>query len=168
LNDIEYLLVDGYNVIYAWPDLKAIPLEHARDKLLGVLAEYGILTGMQVMVVFDAHHVRHGTGHMEEMNGVTVVYTREGETADSFIERLSGRLPPGRIFVVTGDACEQMVSFGRGAFRVTPAELKEEIRRVGDETRAHLPGTKPADRYLENFLLEPVRSILEGLRRKKT
>jgi len=168
LNEAEYLLVDGYNVIYAWSELKAVSLEHARDRLLGVLAEYGILTGMQVMVVFDAHHVRHGTGHVEDREGVTVVYTREGETADSFIERLAGRLPPGRLFVVTGDACEQMVSFGRGAFRVTPLELKEEIRRVKSEVQSRAPGTKPADRYLENFLLEPVRSILEGLRRKKT
>ena len=168
MNDVEYLLVDGYNVIYAWPHLKGIPLEHARDKLLGILAEYAILTGMQVMAVFDAHHVRHGTGHMEEKDGVTVVYTREGETADSFIERLAGRLPPGRIFVVTGDACEQLVSFGRGAFRVTPAELKEEVKRVRLEAQAHIPGTRPADGYLENFLLEPVRSIMENLRRKKT
>ncbi|HUW65218.1 MAG TPA: NYN domain-containing protein [Spirochaetia bacterium] len=168
MNDPEYLLVDGYNVIYSWPDLKGLPLEHARDKLLGGLAEYGILSGMQVMVVFDAHHVRHGTGHVEEMEGVTVVYTREGETADSFIERLSGRLPPGRLFVVTADACEQMVSFGRGAFRVTPLELKEDIRRVREEAQSRVSGGKPADRYLENYLLEPVRSILESLRRKKT
>lgn len=167
MNDIEYLLVDGYNVIYAWPDLKGLPLEHAREKLLGILADYGILSGMQVMVVFDAHHVRHGTGHVEEMDGVTVVYTREGETADSFIERLSGRLGTGRLFVVTADACEQMVSFGRGAFRVTPPELKEEIKRVKAEVGCRLPGSKPADGYLENYLLEPVRSIMESLRRKK-
>ena len=168
MNGPEYLLVDGYNVIYAWPDLKGLPLEHARDKLLGLMAEYGALTGIQVMVVFDAHHVRHGTGHMEEVLGVTVVYTREGETADAFIERLAGQLPPGRLFVATADACEQMVAFGRGAFRVTPAELKEEMARVREQARKHVPEGKPADRYLENHLLDSVKNLLEGWRRKKT
>ena len=164
----EYLLVDGYNIIYAWPDLKGLPLEHARDRLLGLMAEYGALTGIQVMVVFDAHHVRRGTGHMEEVQGVTVVYTREGETADAFIERLAGHLPPGRLFVATADAHEQMVSFGRGAFRVTPLELKEEIARVREQARNCVPAPKPAERYLEDRLIDSVRSLLDGIRRRRT
>ncbi|MFD0961923.1 NYN domain-containing protein [Paenibacillus chungangensis] len=128
-NDV--LLVDGYNMIGAWPELaklKESDLEAARDKLLDMLAEYQGFTGRSVYVIFDAHQVP-GLGATFKQHKLTIVYTKEKETADECIERLCTELYARRrhIYVATSDMIEQHVVFGQGALRLSARELLTEI-----------------------------------------
>src|SRR5690606_37583424 len=123
----DVLLVDGYNMIGAWPEperLKELDLEAARERLPAKLAEYQGCPGTRVYVIFDAHQVR-GLGKTYRQHKLTVIYTREKETADECIERLVGELMKrGRhIYVATSDMIEQHVAFGKGALRVSAREL---------------------------------------------
>jgi predicted RNA-binding protein with PIN domain len=167
-----HLIVDGYNIIFAWPEFEKYRdsgLEYARSKLVSILAEYAALSGIKVVVVFDAHNSK-GTGErVEEVDGVEVIYTQQGETADTVIEGMIGSLLDlgGPVFVATGDLAEQVVIFGRGAFRLTPRELREQVTRVKKESRAYYRQAKPVDGYLENRLLGEVREIFERMRRGK-
>jgi len=167
----EYLVVDGYNVIYAWPELdrlKETSLEHARQRLVDMMVNHAALSGRRVVVVFDAHQVRQALERSEVVDGVEVIYTAEGETADSLIERLVRELSArGRVYVVTFDWAEQRMILGGGAYRITPRELLEQVRRLEKESRRHYRQGKPADAYLENRLAGKTRSILEKWRRGK-
>lgn len=168
----DFLLVDGYNVIHAWPELAKLidtGLDHARGKLVSLLANYAHLTGCRVWVVFDAQGVKNAALRQECVDGVEVVFTREGETADSFIERMAGELGSsgGTVYVATSDWAEQRLIFGRGAYRLTPAELKRLVDRVYEESKKFYAGAKPADAYLENRVSKRVKSLLEKLRRQR-
>lgn len=167
----DYLVVDGYNIIFAWPQLKAFRerrLEHARDKLIDLLINYSALSGESVYLVFDAHLVKRNTEHQELIDGVRVIYTQEGETADSLIERLVGELlKTGTVYVATSDWAEQSFVFGRGAYRLTPKELSEKISHLDSSWKQQYDKTKPVDSYLENRLMEDVRRALETMRRNK-
>lgn len=167
----EYIVVDGYNVVYAWSELTVLAnenLEHARDKLVAILANYAGLSGDRVVLVFDAHSVKGNEERYEEVNGVQVFYTREEETADSMIERLVGDLPSdGNIRVVTSDWEEQRVVFGRGAYRMTPKELKTRVHEMKKESHKRLMRNDYTDSYLENRLAGHIRQTLEQWRRKK-
>ncbi|WP_416197329.1 MAG: NYN domain-containing protein [Sporanaerobacter sp.] len=127
----EYLFVDGYNIINAWEKLKAlseISLEMARNELIDIMAEYQHYTDIKVIVVFDAHMVKGNSGKKDMINGVEVVYTKEDETADQFIERTLdsiGRVK--RVRVATSDWMEQQVVLGRGGTRISARELEVEI-----------------------------------------
>lgn len=130
----DVLLVDGYNVIHAWPELNIYKnnLEDARDKLIGIMAGYGAFQNLEVTVVFDANAVS-GARVFEQMSGkITVVYTREGETADSHIEKMSYDLVRlrRRVYVVTSDWVEQMVILGAGAYRISARELLQDVKKV--------------------------------------
>lgn len=167
----EYIVVDGYNVVHAWPELVVLAnenLEHARDKLVDILANYAGFSGDRVVLVFDAHSVKGSVERYEEVNGVQIFYTREEETADSMIERLVGDIPNnGNIRVVTSDWEEQRVVFGRGAYRMTPKELLIRVRDVEKEAQQRLTRNDYTDSYLENRLAGHIRQILEHWRRKK-
>lgn len=167
----EFLVVDGYNIIYAWPEFekfKESGLEHARFKLVSMLANYSHLSGHKIFVVFDAHQVKNSIERTETVDTVEVIYTQQGETADSYIEGLVGRLlNEGNVYVATSDWAEQGIIFGKGAYRLTPAELLLEVKRTKQESERHYVKSVPSDSYLENFLLEKVRSKLERLRRQK-
>ncbi|MFZ5634551.1 MAG: NYN domain-containing protein [Bacillota bacterium] len=168
----EYLVVDGYNIIFSWPDfekLRKTGLEHARAKLLDILANYAAMSGESVVVVFDAHLVRNNVEHAEIIgDNLEVIYTQEGETADSVIERLVGELTEkGRVQVATSDWAEQSMIFGRGAYRMTPGELLENIKRVRQEGESRYVSTSPTESYLENRLVDEVRKTLEKWRRRK-
>lgn len=152
----EILLVDGYNVVNAWPELIALndDLEYARDKLVEILAGYGAFKNQQVVVVFDAHAV---TGEHQSHflpSGLEVVFTSEGETADSYIERLSYELVRRgkRVYVVTSDWTEQLVILGVGAYRISARELLQEVKKVKKQI---------AEGYSENVLTYR-RQELEG------
>ncbi|MBW5449194.1 NYN domain-containing protein [Cohnella sp. CFH 77786] len=124
----DVLIVDGYNMIGAWPELSALKadkLEDARDKLLGLLADYQSYAGLTAIVVFDAFRVP-GLGASFRQLRLRVVYTRERETADECIERLVGEWTSVRrnVYVATSDMVEQHVAFGRGALRLSARELK--------------------------------------------
>ncbi len=168
---VEYLLVDGYNVIHAWPVLKKLKdtnLAHARDKLNDLLLEYMALSGERIIIVYDAHLVKNNQEHIEKLDGLEVVYTREGETADSVIEKLVGNLiKKGSVFVVTSDGDEQSLIFGRGAYRITPQELLGRIHQLKRESEDKFWFSLPSDGYLENRLGGDVRKIFEAWRRAK-
>ncbi|MEW6727149.1 NYN domain-containing protein [Desulforudis sp. 1088] len=163
----EYLLVDGYNVLFNWPETgKSADLDHARARLVLLLVNYAGLTGQEVIVVFDAHRVPGGIAHSEKVAGVEVIFTAEGETADAVIERLCGRLAKeGTVRVVTADWAEQRIAFGQGAYRMPPREFWAMLREI-DSKKLLSSGEKPADGYLENRLDEEVRRALEALRRR--
>ncbi|MFZ5590674.1 MAG: NYN domain-containing protein [Bacillota bacterium] len=165
----EYLLVDGYNIIHAWPDLQKIKeesLEHARDKLVEQMINYAARSGEHVIVVFDAHQVKNSLAHSEVVAGVEIYYTAEGETADAVIERMAGELKDkGRVHVATSDAAEQTIILGRGAYRMTPGELKKRLQSVQKDTQRFYQTDLPAERYLENRLVDNIRQRLEQMRR---
>ncbi len=134
----EYLFVDGYNVINTWEILKSDldNLDEAREKLIEILVEYQAFSAIDITLVFDAHLVKGNNGTREERNGLKIIYTKENETADHYIERSIdqiGRLK--RVRVATSDNLEQQIILGRGATRISSRELESEIfgsrERVG-------------------------------------
>lgn len=126
-----HLIVDGYNVINCWPELlkQSNDLEHARDKLIHILLEYGAYEKYDVTVVFDALYTSSAQS-FEQLNGhFETVYTKKKETADSYIERLAYELVHDgkEVFVVTSDGAEQNVVLGAGAYRMTVKELSKAV-----------------------------------------
>ncbi|NEU32445.1 NYN domain-containing protein [bacterium LRH843] len=123
----DILLVDGYNMIGDWPELRLLKdkdLSLARDRLVEKMAEYQAFTGYEVKVIFDAHLVE-GIGRKEQHHSIDVIYTKKNETADERIERLVKELKriDTRIHVATSDFAEQSVIFGSGALRKSAREL---------------------------------------------
>ncbi|TCI24879.1 NYN domain-containing protein [Exiguobacterium sp. SH4S7] len=131
----ELLLVDGYNIIGAWPHLRKlrdIDFDQARNDLIEAMAEYQAATGRIVTVVFDAH-MRYGRESIQKRSRVEVVYTKENETADEWIERRAHELVDDRLvtlFVATNDFTEQWVIFGQGALRVPATELLKDWKQA--------------------------------------
>lgn len=125
----DYLLVDGYNIIFAWDDLKAIArdnLDAARAELVNMMCSYQGYTGWELILVFDAYRVKGKQREVEKYYNISIVYTRESETADSYIERVSHDLSKDhRVRVATSDGLEQMIILGSGAMRISAAELRE-------------------------------------------
>lgn len=167
----EYLIVDGYNIIGAWPELaklKDIQLEEARDRLIDQLAEYQAFTGMMVYVVFDAHQVP-GLGGKYEQSRLQILYTKEKETADELIERLTTDLigRRRRVSVATSDMIEQHVIFGKGALRIPAGELLVKIRQSQKEVRERIiePPLPSKGNTLGNKLNDDVKELFEKWRR---
>ena len=132
----EYLIIDGYNVINAWKEfaqLRQTSLEHAREILVASVSEYAAFKGYKAIVVFDALEVA-GAAAVETIHGIQVVYTGEGETADSWIERRAYELAHGhyrsKVFVVTSDYAEQINILGAGAYRISAREFREEYKKT--------------------------------------
>lgn len=165
----EYLLVDGYNIIYAWPKLKVLAdtsLDHARAKLLDMLSNHQGFTRHEIIVVFDAHKVPGGIGLVEQWGNIKAVYTKEAETADSYIERAAAVLAKHyKVRVATSDGMEQIIIMGHGALRVSATELKHEIEHVNAHLREQYIDNKPIKK---NMLLDNLDSttadILEKMR----
>lgn len=167
-----FLIIDGYNIIYAWSEFeknRESGLDYARARLVSLLADYAAVTGLKVVVVFDAHQIKDGGERTEVVDGIEVIYTQQGETADALIERMVGSLAEGggTVYVATADWAVQTIIFGRGAYRLTPGELHDQVEQARQESRAYYQQSKPADGYLENRLLDPVRSRFEQWRREK-
>ncbi len=137
--DKEYLLVDGYNIIFAWEDLRDIAkdnLESARAKLIERISAYKLFCDIETIVVFDAYRVKGNTGEVETIDGVCVVYTREAQTADSYIEKTAKELSKNyKVTVATSDGLEQMIIFGSGAFRLSAKALQDEVCGVENNIR---------------------------------
>lgn len=132
----EYLIVDGYNVINAWKEFAQLcqtSLEHARELLVAGVSEYAAFKGYKAIVVFDALEVA-GNAAVETIHGIQVVYTSEGETADSWIERRAYELGHGsqksKVFVVTSDYAEQINILGAGAYRISAREFREDYKKA--------------------------------------
>lgn len=131
---MDILLVDGYNIIGAWPELQSLKttnLSEARDLLVEKMAEYQAYTGYRVIVVFDAHLVK-GIEKKVKNYRVEVIYTRENETADERIEKLAKALNniKTQVHVATSDLTEQWAIFGQGALRKSARELLNEMQSI--------------------------------------
>ena len=139
---MQILLVDGYNIIGAWSELrklKEVKLLEARDRLIELMAEYKAYTGTRVIVVFDAHLVP-GIENKKKQYNVEVIYTRKNEIADERIEKLTKELSGRRvqIYVATSDLTEQRVIFGQGALRKSARELEIEMLSISSKiTKQH-------------------------------
>lgn len=127
----EYLLVDGYNVIFAWDNLSKLAessIDGARNALINILCNYQGYKKCEVIVVFDAYKVKGNHREIEKVNNITVVYTKEAETADMYIEKASLDLAKKhKVRVVTSDALEQVIILGNGALRVSSREFQAEV-----------------------------------------
>ncbi|WNQ11721.1 NYN domain-containing protein [Paenibacillus aurantius] len=170
----EYLIVDGYNIIGAWPELQKlrdIRLEDARDRLIDQLADYQAFSGVEVYLVFDAHQVP-GLGGKYQQSKLKIVYTREKETADELIERLVKELSGRRrhILVATSDMTEQHVIFGIGALRLPARELLVKVRESRKEIRRQIAEAKemtrnPARNTFDSKLSQEMKQLFEKWRR---
>ena len=127
----DYLIVDGYNLIFAWDELKALAdadLSHARDRLIHLLSNYRGFKKCNVILVFDAYKRNGALENVEECGGISVVYTKERQTADAYIERTTFSLAEkNAVRVVTSDYVEQLIILGNGATRVSAREFIEEL-----------------------------------------
>lgn len=142
----EYLLVDGYNIVFAWDDLRELAevnIEAARGKLMDILCNYQGYKGCTLILVFDAYKVVGNTGEMLDYHNIHVVYTKEAETADQYIEKLAHEI--GRrynVTVATSDGLEQLIIRGQGCRLLSARELRDEIEAMKEELRRE---------YLEKF-----------------
>ena len=127
----EYLLVDGYNILFAWDDLHALAQEDlnaARQRLMDILCNYRGWHGGELILVFDAYRVKGNPGAVETYHGIYVVYTKESETADMYIEKTTHQLGRNcRVRVATSDALEQLIILGHGALRVSARAFRQEV-----------------------------------------
>ncbi len=140
----EHFIVDGYNVINAWPELIALQkdLSEARDRLIHALAEYGAYEKYDVTVVFDALFTADAEHYEKLSDHLDIIYTGEGETADSYIERLAyDSVRRGReVHVVTSDGAEQAVILGAGAYRISSLEFRKVVRKTKKKIREEYLG----------------------------
>ena len=141
----EYLLVDGYNIVFAWEELKELAeadIHAACDKLMDILSDYQGYKKCTLILVFDAYKVE---GHAEEVipyHNIYVVYTKEAETADAYIEKLTHRISKNyQVTVATSDGLVQLITRGQNCIVMSAKELKEEIERVNASIREYLAET---------------------------
>ena len=140
----EYLLVDGYNIIFAWEELNALAkesLDAARRRLMDILCNYQGYQKCVLILVFDAYRVPGSPGSMEQYHNIHVVYTKEAETADMFIEHVTHEIGKNRrVRVATSDGMEQIIILGHGALRVSARMFHEEVQNVEKQIRALVQG----------------------------
>ncbi|MDN4527218.1 NYN domain-containing protein [Fictibacillus fluitans] len=162
------LIVDGYNVIGAWPELRSLKdldFAKARDILIEKMAEYQAFTGYRVIVVFDAHMVP-GIEKKSKNFKVEVIFTKENETADERIEKLASEFKNvnTRIFVATSDYTEQWVVFAKGALRKSSRELKIEMEDIERRIDRKVKSAKERN-FSSISLSEEIAEIFEKWRR---
>lgn len=165
----EYLLVDGYNIIFGWPELNELSktdIAAARLTLMDILSNYQGYSKCKLILVFDAYKVPGGTEHVEKYHNIYIVYTREAETADQYIEKTvhaMGR--KHRVTVATSDGLEQVIILGQGGVRMSALGLKEQIESAGHEIR-EMCGTKSDSGkvYLFHETSDEVKQRLDAIR----
>lgn len=164
----EYLLVDGYNVIFAWPELKELAdvnMDGAKAKLLELLSNYQSIRKCRVMIVFDAYRVK---GHVEEVieyDNILVVYTREAQTADQYIEKFArDNQKKYNITVATSDGLQQIIIRGAGCSLLSARELKEEVEKTNEKLIQEYKEKYGADfNYLEDTLPSTTKEQIDEL-----
>ena len=138
----DYLLVDGYNIIFAWDELKKIAeenLDAARSELINMMCSYQGFSGDELILVFDAYRVKGKHREVEKYYNINIVYTKESETADSYIERTSHELSKKhRVRVATSDGAEQMIILGNGAMRISAAEFQKRYQAAQKAIREYM------------------------------
>ena len=165
----EYLLVDGYNIIFAWEELTELAERNvgaARDRLMDILSNYQGYKGCTVILVFDAYKVEGNTGEIFKYHNIHVVYTKEAETADQYIEKTVNEIGRrNRVTVATSDALEQVIIMGQGAGRMSAQGLKKEIEAANIEIR-EICADRPAGgkNYLFDQLPEDMAGYMEAVR----
>ncbi|MCB2290318.1 NYN domain-containing protein [Clostridium sp. CS001] len=151
---MKTVFVDGYNVINSWPNLKGIKdysYEASREQLIDILQNYSEFKGYKMFIVFDAHMVKGSLEKKERLGNLVVVFTKEGETADVFIEKMVNNIGrKSEVSVVTSDSIEQQVTFQRGATRMSSIEFYHEV--ISIEKKIQM---KTEKKYLEK------RNLLE-------
>lgn len=163
----EYLLVDGYNILYAWEDLRElmqVTVDGARSRLMDILCNYQAYRNCHVIVVFDAYKVVGGIGSAQDYHNIHVVYTKEAETADQYIEKFAHKMGRRfRVTVATSDGLEQLIIRGQGCLLMSAQDLREDVERVGrqiEEDHGNLP--KPG----KNYLFRGIEKEIEEYRSK--
>lgn len=157
INRKRYLIVDGYNIVHAWDELKCLVnenLQGARMKLLDILSNYQGFVKSEIIVVFDAYKVKGNIGELYEYENIHVVFTKEAETADTYIERLAHEMSHNyEVTVATSDALVQLITRGQNCMLMSARELKDEIERVNEKIRIYI---EESNKYvsLENKLLQ--------------
>lgn len=149
----QYLLVDGYNIIFAWDELKElakINLDSARTRLMDMLCNYQGYKKMKLILVFDAYKVSGGQGSVLQYHNIHVIYTKEAETADQYIEKTVNEIGQKYdVTVATSDSLEQMIIFGSGARRLSAKGLWEEMQASQAELREEFLDTvEPGQKHL--------------------
>jgi predicted RNA-binding protein with PIN domain len=151
---VKTVFVDGYNVINSWPNLKGIKdysYEASREQLIDILQNYSEFKGYKMFIVFDAHMVKGSIEKKERQGNLVVVFTKEGETADVFIEKMVNNIGrKSEVSVVTSDSIEQQVTFQRGATRMSSIEFYHEVINIEKKIQI-----KTEKKYLEK------RNLLE-------
>lgn len=165
----EYLLVDGYNIIFAWEELKELAqvnIEAARDKLMDVLSNYQGFKNCTLILVFDAYKVEGNAGTVIKYHNIHVIYTKEAETADQYIEKAVHDLARRHhVTVATSDALEQVIILGQGGHRMSARGLYEEIELVNKEIRSeYLQLPEKGRNYLFDYLPDELEGKMEKIR----
>ena len=165
----EYLLVDGYNILYAWEELRElmkITLDGARHRLMDMLCNYQGYRKYNLIVVFDAYKVSGGAGSAEDYHNIHVVYTKEAETADQYIEKFAHDMgKKHRVTVATSDGLEQVIIRSQGCLLMSASDLEEDMERVSrqiEEDRGNL--VKPGKNYLFAGVEKDLAEYLEQVR----
>lgn len=172
-NKKDYLIVDGYNIINAWDELKDISitdLEHAREKLIDAIIEYAEFTGRLGIIVFDAYNIKSCKEKIEKRKNITIVYTKEHQTADSYIEKFIWTLSKyDDVKVATNDYAEQQIVLGKGASRITSRELKLDLENAKSKIKEKNTSSykKIQRNWLEDRLDKETLSKLENIRRNR-
>lgn len=164
-----YLLVDGYNIIFSWEELKDLAdtdLGAARDKLMDILSNYQGYKKCNLILVFDAYKVEGNTREIFRYHNIDVVYTKEAETADQYIEKTAHKMSGKyQVTVATSDALEQIIIQGQGCQLLSARELKEEIDlTAGQIRREYLNRRKNTKNYLFNYLDDNLADTMEDIR----
>lgn len=165
----EYLLVDGYNIIFSWGELKKlskVSVEMARYKLMDILCDYQSYRKCTVILVFDAYKVEGFPGEMVKYNNIYVVYTKEAETADQYIEKMVHKIGhSSRVTVATSDQLEQVIILGQGGRRLSARGLKEEIKLANQRVRSAYQSEGTGNKnYLFQGTDEETARLLERMR----
>lgn len=163
----EYLFIDGYNIVNQWKTLRNYTdsIENSRNKLIESLIEYKAYKGINVVVVFDAHLVKGSNEKKEIISGVEVVYTKENETADSYIERQLDKIGRAEIVrVATSDNFIQQIVLARGGTRLSSEEMYIEITNTKKEIKQKTDINKQNNIKIHNILDESTIEKLEELR----
>lgn len=165
----EYLLVDGYNIIFAWEDLKelaAVNIDGAREKLMDILCNYQGFKKSTLILVFDAYKVKGNPGSVETYHNIHVVYTKEAETADQYIEKTVHEIGRKyRVTVATSDQLEQVIILGQGGQRMSARELLEDVIEVSHQIRETARQKSSSEKnYLFDHLDEETATRMERIR----
>ena len=169
----EYLLVDGYNIIFAWEELNELAkasIDAARNKLMDILSNYQGFIGCTLILVFDAYKVKGNQGEVQKYHNIYVVYTKEAETADQYIEKTTHEI--GRkykVTVATSDVLEQVIVMGQGAYRISARDFYEEVERTEKQIREINERERGEKRnYLLDYAKEEDAREMEKVRLGKT